>query len=656
MRERLMAIPPAAAVCFSLLALATLGVYGQLLAFDFVDYDDPFFVVKNAFVRNGFSAEGITWALTTGAQSNWHPLTWYSHMLDAELFGLNSAGHHATALGLHVANTLLVFGVLRAMTGATWRSAAVAGLFSLHPLHVENVAWVSARGNILSTFFGLIALAFYVRHVQGRQSIRLAKDLRIQSYGIVLACFVLSLMAKPMWIMLPFALLILDYWPLGRFRGGPSAVVGAGAAPNAANRHSPLELVREKFPLFAIGGIATLVTYAVQSAGNNTAAHSAVGTMPLVLRISNAIVSYVQYLGKTLWPAELSPLYPHPFMAGSGGAPWSVAETLAAAALLLVITAVAIRLRSRRPYALVGWLWFVGTLLPVIGFIQIGMQGMADRYTYIPLIGLFVAFVWAAGDLAGRAGRLGRVAVSTAMVLLLAASGVASYLQSQHWADGQSLSRRVIEVTPGNPTMLVSGAAPLARQGNYKEAKEFYQRALETHPGFGLAHIGLGQIHLDQGHTRRAIKDFRKAVAPDPKNSYYQYRLGVALAQAGQVDEALAKFEAALKHLAERQTAMDPDPVDLHLMIGNAHHVRGRVDEALRSYRKGLKLAPERAADFQGWIEQAESEQNLAARLPRLARSSAKPKATPARYTQPATSPLTVPRRFRGGGASVRGF
>ena len=638
MRQRLMAIPPAVAVCFSLLALATLGVYAQLLAFDFVDYDDPFFVVKNAFVHNGFSAEGITWALTTGAQSNWHPLTWYSHMLDVELFGLNSAGHHATALALHVANTLLVFGVLRAMTGATWRSAAVAGLFSLHPLHVESVAWVSARGNILSTFFGLIALAFYVRHVQGRTSVGLAKGLRIQSYGIVLACFVLSLMAKPMWIMLPFALLLLDYWPLGRFRGGPSSVVETGSAPNSANRHSPVELVREKFPLFAIGGIATLVTYVVQSAGNNTAAHSAVGTMPLVLRVANGLVSYVRYLGKTLWPAELSPLYPHPFMAGSGVTPWSVGETLAALALLLLITGVAIRLAGRRPYALVGWLWFVGTLLPVIGFIQIGAQGMADRYTYIPLVGLFIAFVWGAGDLARHAGRPGRVAVSTAMVLLLVASGAASYLQSKHWADGRSLSRRVVEVTPGNPTMLVSGAAHLARQGNYEEAKEFYRRALATRPGFGLAHLGLGQIHLDQGHTRRAIRDFRKAADADPQNSYFQYRLGVALAQVGQIEEALTKFENALEHLSERPTVRGPDRVDLHLMIGNAHHMRGRVDDALRSYRKGLELAPERAADFQGWIERAESEQNLAVRLPRMARSAAKMKSTPARYTQPSRS------------------
>ena len=225
MRARLMAISPAAAVCFSLLVLATLGVYAQLMAFGFVDHDDPLFVVNNAFVHQGFSAEGITWALTTGAQSNWHPLTWFSHMLDVELFGMNSSGHHATALALHVANTLLVFGVLRAMTGATWRSAAVAGLFSLHPLHVESVAWISARGNILSTFFGLIALVFYVRHVQGFDRVRLASSLRVRSTAIVLSCFALSLMAKPMWIMLPFVLLMLDYWPLGRLRGGPAPAV-----------------------------------------------------------------------------------------------------------------------------------------------------------------------------------------------------------------------------------------------------------------------------------------------------------------------------------------------------------------------------------------------------------------------------------------------
>ena len=391
-----------------------------------------------------------------------------------------------------------------------------------------------------------------------------------------------------------------------------------------------------------------MITYVVQTAGNNTLAHSASGTMPLVLRLANGIVSYSQYLWKTLWPADLSPLYPHPFMEGNGAVPWHAFEIVGAVALLVAITAIAVGLRGRRPYLLVGWLWFVGTLVPVIGFVQVGLQGMADRYTYIPLIGLFVALAWGAGDLAQRTGRWGRVAVSTAMALLLVASAGASYLQSRHWADGESLSRRVVEVTPGNPLMLVSLGFNLARQGRNDEARGFYLRALETNPRFGLAYIGLGQIHLENGRTWRAISDYRKAADPQPENSYFQYKLGVALAQVGQVEEALAKFETALEHLPVHPTGMDPDPADLHLMIGNAHHMRGRVDAALQSYRKGLEVAPERAADFRGWIERAEQEQNFAAHLPRLARGSVRMNGTPARYTAPTTSP----RGFRGSGAT----
>lgn len=640
MRARLMAMSPAAAACFSLLALTTTALYAQLLTFDFVHYDDLFFVVENARVQGGFSPESVYWAFTSGSLANWHPLTWFSHMLDVEFYGLDPSGHHATALGLHVANTLLFFVILRAMTGATWRSAAVAGLFSLHPLHVESVAWVSARGNILSSFLGLVALGSYVAYARGTTTLRPMVALRIQTYGIVLVFFALSLMAKPMWIALPFVLLLLDYWPLGRVQGGPAAARTAEGTSCPGLRLSPSQLVKEKIPLFAIGLVSMVITYATQTASGSAVNQ---GSVPLVFRFANVVVSYVQYLGKTLWPADLSPLYPHPFVQGSGAVPWTTLQAVGSLALVVAITLLVLRLRDRRPYALVGWLWFVGTLVPVIGFVQIGVHTIADRYTYIPLVGIFIAFVWGAGEVAERTGRAGRAAVVTALALVIAVLGAVSYSQSQHWQNSYTLSSRAIDVTPNSPSMLVSLAADLVERGDEAGALELYQRALEVSPDYAPIHTGLGQFHQNRGEATKAIAHFQIALESNPANSYFRYKLGVAFAEYGQIDEALGMFEVALEELAERP--MDPHPAELHLMIGNALHLQGNVGKAAQNYRRGLELAPERSAEFRHWIERAEREQRLAARPPRLARRKALESAVSASFTARPMSGFGLPGR-----------
>ena len=267
MRARLLGLSPVAVFCFGLLGLGTAAVYAQLLTFGFISYDDPYLVVNNERVKAGLTAVNFSWALTSGFLSNWHPLTWMSHMLDVELFGMQAEGHHATSLLIHVFNTLLLFGILRAMTGSSWKSAAVAALFSVHPLHVESVAWISTRGNILSTFFGLMALALYVSYVHGTKFVRFIGGFKISTAHIAALFFAFSLMAKPMWITLPFILLLLDYWPLGRMRGGPEPLLTSSGTPEL--RHSPLALIREKIPLFAITLAGMVITYAVQYSGGN---------------------------------------------------------------------------------------------------------------------------------------------------------------------------------------------------------------------------------------------------------------------------------------------------------------------------------------------------------------------------------------------------
>jgi hypothetical protein len=439
-------------VCLGL-ALAVLVVFLPATRHEFVNYDDLEYVTQNGHVQAGLMWESVAWALSSTQASNWHPLTWLSHMLDCQLYGLKAGGHHLTNLLLHAVNTLLLFLVLRQMTGATWRSAFVAALFGLHPLHVESVAWVAERKDVSSTLFWMLTLwtyALYVARGEGggargeggasnlrsaqhatqitRPSSGLTQSATLH-YSLALVCFALGLMAKPMLVTLPFVLLLLDYWPLGRLQRSTS------------NAQLPMirRLIYEKLPFFALALASSLVTFVVQRKGG---AVSSLTTLSVGARIANAAVSYARYLGKTFWPDNLSVLYPHP-------GHWLVWQVAGAGLLLAGGTAGALALRRRRPYLPVGWLWYVGTLVPVIGLVQVGIQSMADRYMYVPAIGVFIMLAWGLWDLtAGWRGQ--RVALATGGAVALACCGAVTRSQVGYWTNSETLFRRAVQVTKKN--------------------------------------------------------------------------------------------------------------------------------------------------------------------------------------------------------------
>ncbi len=522
------------------LAAAALAVFWPVLHHDFINYDDDVYVTENPEVRAGLTLDGLRWAWTTSHAANWHPLTWISHMLDCELFGLDPRGHHLTSLIAHVLNSQLLFLLLRRMTGAVWRSALVAVLFAVHPLHVESVAWVAERKDVLSTLFGLLTLLAYARYAERPRPARFAW------VSLLLA---LGLTAKPMLVTLPFLLLLLDHWPLGRSRN-----------------ESWRRLVVEKLPLFGLAALSGVVTIAVQRAGG------ALGSMelyPLGARISNAVVSCAGYLRKMVWPADLAVFYPHP---GSEWVPWRVA---AAAAVILAVSVLAVRMRRRHPALLTGWLWYLVTLAPVIGFIQVGQQAMADRYTYLPLIGVFAGIVWIVPDLRSRrvlAATAG-VAAGVTIVALIAAARA----QVGHWRDSVTLFRHALEVTENNHIAHNSLGVELRRLGRETEAMEHYREALRVRPGDADAHYNLGLSLAEQGRTDEALEHFRSAARARPGFAKAHYNCGTLLAERGQ-------WERAVAHL-RRVVALDPGYAEAHYNLGAALYFQGRYAEAWRQMR-----------------------------------------------------------------------
>jgi hypothetical protein len=430
------------------LAILTLAAFLPSLGNGFINLDDGIYVTGNPMVKQGLTREGFAWAWTGNVANNWHPLTVLSHMLDCTLFGLNAAGHHGTSLLLHVANVLLLFEVLRRMTGALGRSAAVAGLFAVHPLHVESVAWVAERKDVLSALFWILAMGAWARY---------ARQPSIGRYLLVALMMVLGLMAKPMVVTLPFALLLLDVWPLRRVRIG--------------------WLIMEKLPLLALSAVASLVTLRYQ-----TTSLVPLEVLPWRLRLANAAISYVVYLGKTILPRKLAVFYPIPIEIPA----W---KAMGAAVLILALTALAIWKARKAPWFLVGWLWFLGTLVPVIGLIQVGRQAMADRYTYIPSIGLFLAICW--GLPALSANRRWRTALAGATVLVLLVLAAATWVQVRHWRNSATLFQHALAVTRGNYVAHVALAKALAAKRDWTGAAEHYREALALRPYLREARIGL---------------------------------------------------------------------------------------------------------------------------------------------------------------------
>jgi tetratricopeptide (TPR) repeat protein len=528
----------------SLLFIGVAVLYWPATRFDFINVDDEPYVTDNRHVQAGLSGESVRWAFTTGETRLWHPLTWLSHMLDVQLHGMAPGGHHLTSVLLHAANAALVFVVLTKMTGAPRRSAIVAALFGLHPLRVESVAWVAERKDVLSGLFFLLTLWAYAEHA--RRPTR-------RGLGVVAILFAAGLMAKPMLVTLPFVLLLLDYWPLSRFAAGWRS------------------LVLEKVPFIVMAVAATVVGVLV-----GRGSLSSVDELTIMSRVSNAVVAYASYLGKTLWPTGLAVFYPRPDA-------WPMEDVVGAALLLAAITALAVAARHRCPYLPVGWFWFVGTLLPVIGLLQVGEQAMADRFTYIPSIGLFIALVWGSAELVRR-WRLPAAVAAGATIAVLGALAATSSAQLAYWRDSSTLLAHAVNVTSSNWFAENNLGYALSDQGKVEEAIAHYQAALRIKPGYVDALNNLGYELFKQNRVDEAIAHFRAALQTWPDYLPVLNNLSEALLRQGKIEEATPYIDAALK-------ASPDSAVAIH-NLGTALALQGRIDEAADRFRAALRLSP----------------------------------------------------------------
>lgn len=501
-----------------MLAALTIATYAAVRGFDYVELDDPVYVTENAQVRAGLTLEGVRWAFTTGTAANWHPLTWLSHMLDVSLFGVSPGPHHLVNLVLHVTSTLLLFLVLNRMTASPWRSGFVAAVFALHPLHVESVAWVAERKDVLSGCFWMLTMAAYVEYVR-RPSLRMAA---------VTGIFALGLMAKPMLVTLPFVLLLLDLWPLKRWsRSEPRALI---------------PLVKEKLPLFVLTAASSVITVVVQSRGG---AMAALQTVPLGLRIENAITSATAYLSKTIWPVDLSLLYSLPAQVPASRVAVSVL-------VLAAITVLAFRSMSTRPFLLVGWLWYLGTLVPVSGIIQVGVQAMADRYTYIPMIGVAIMVAWAPGPSVVRSSA-GRAIVAAAGLILIVAMAARTKAQLPVWQNNVTLFTAATMHTMGvdEYTAHLALAPTLMQEKRFDEARAHYERAKDLRTKSAEATHGVGLAYLHAGRIAEAIGPLEEAVSLAPEDPNPRSDLAVSYVRANRIDDAIREYR--------RLTALRPN-------------------------------------------------------------------------------------------------
>ncbi len=552
-----------------ILITAVLLVYWQVGDHEFINYDDNAYITDNAQVQKGLTSKGIIWAFTTSHTGNWHPLTWISHMLDCELYGLNPEGHHLTNVLFHMANAILLFVVLRWMTGAIWRSGLVAALFALHPLHVESVAWVAERKDVLSTFFWMLTMVAYVHYVNRPGGKR---------YLLVLITFSLGLMAKPMLVTLPFVLLLLDYWPLNRFK--PRAVPGSvedqplGFRSSGDDKSPILKAVMEKTPLFLMSLFSCVVTVmAQQEAG----AISTLEIVPFKLRIANGLVSVVAYMGKMIWPQDLAVFYPHPV------SDLQIWKPVVAGLFLLILSTVALWVAQRCRYVLVGWLWYLGTLVPVIGLVQVGEQAMADRYTYVPLIGLFIVVVWGFADLVkGWRSRRWVVSVSAAVMVLALMAG--SWLQVAHWKNSVRLFKHALDATSNNYVAHYTLGNALALQGNLTGSVSHYNKALQIHPNFAEAHNNLGNALALQGNLTGAISHYNKALQINPDHAEAHRNLAVGLDRQGRHQEAIQHYAEVLR--------ISPHDAQSHNNLGVALAEQGRLKEAVAHFTEALRIDP----------------------------------------------------------------
>lgn len=604
----------------ALVVLATLAAFWPVLQNGFVNYDDPDYVTSNSMVRSGLTWPGVRWALTTGHAANWHPVTWLSHMADVSLFGVNPAAHHAVSLLIHSVDALLLFFLLRNLTGATGRSGFVAALFAVHPAHVESVAWISERKDVLSTAFWLLTMVAYVAWVRRRGAGR---------YLVVLLLFAAGLASKPMLVSLPLVLLLIDYWPLKRWEGTSFPTLLRVAPPDR------MGLVGEKAALLLMAAASSIATIVAQRAGGAMRSFE----YPLATRLANALVSCVRYLRMLVWP-ELAVFYPYPRDATSA------VTALAAGALVVAMSVAAIRFRRRAPYLFVGWFWFVITLLPVLGLVQVGKQALADRYTYVPFIGLFIAIAWGADALAAR-WRPGRYALRAAAVAAVVVLVLATRAQVRVWKNSETLFLNALENTkdnylahinlgnyyvqegrpddavghlrdaerirPDEPEVHVNLGYALLVLDRREEAARSFERVLQLDPDNAVALNNLARLRFLDGDVADALRLYRATVAARPDWAEGRRRLAIAMLMQGETDSALRELERATaldpsdteaRWLADGVRALgrkgDPWADELRRYLAGAHREaamalrrRGRIKEALASIRKALDLVPD---------------------------------------------------------------
>ena len=578
-RPRSTHIPGLGAALAAGLVVLTWAAFSGVLHNSFVNYDDDVYVTGNAHVLDGLDGKSVSWAFTTFDAANWHPITWLSHMLDVQVFGLDAGRHHLVSLLLHAANAVLLFLVLLRMTGAHWRSAFVAGLFAVHPLHVESVAWIAERKDLLSTLFWLLTVAAWLRFVPSKTA---------AAYALVLALFALGLMAKPMLVTLPLTLMLMDVWPLKR-----------------AMRPT---LWQEKVPLFAMSAASAIITFVAQRSGG---AMRSLSGLAFFARAGNAAESYVWYLAKTVWPTSLACFYPHPGTIRLGPA-------IGASLLIVGVTALAARLRNRAPYLAFGWAWYLVTLVPVIGLVQVGAQAAADRYTYVPLVGPFVAVAWGLAELV-EAHPPVRLAVAGLCAACVAALVPVTRTSVGYWHDNVSLFTRALAVTSNNGLAHNNLGLALAGQGLTDQAIAHYREALWIHPDYVEARSNLGAALHQLGRDAEAAEELKAALAIDPKSVEAQVNLGNAMAGIGRPDEAIERYREALRlrpgnaeaqrNLGvmldrigrhdeailelERAVRLRPGDPSARLGYGNALAAAGRTDEALAQMDAALRLQPD---------------------------------------------------------------
>jgi tetratricopeptide (TPR) repeat protein len=582
----------------ALLMAVTMALYWPSVHHDFINYDDPEYVSANPRVLAGLSASNTCWALGAGTAANWHPLTWLSLMLDVSLFGKKAAGMHFTNVAFHAANAALLFWLLWRLTGATWRGAVVAALFAWHPAHVESVVWVAERKDVLSAFFGFAALIFYARYAQNSEGRRQRTEVRENfclspAYWLAWICFALGLMSKPMLVTWPFVLLLLDFWPLERWKSG-----------------CVWPLIFEKIPFFTLALAASVVTFLVQKQGGAVAV---VASLSWDERAANALISYGRYLGMIFWPTDLAIFYPHP-------AHWPLAEMLLAGIVLGGISFAAWGRRRQQPFFLMGWLWYGGTLVPVIGMVQVGAQAMADRYTYIPSVGVFIMVVWGVHELV-RHHQNRMIALSATGFTALILCAALTRHQLRYWQNSETLFRHALSVTRDNFIIHYDLGFTLDAAGKIDEAINQYEKALainsdeaDIHSGLGVAltqknltdeaiqqfqealrlkpndaqtHDDLGLVLNTQGDTDAAIRQFQESFRLQPDFVPAHYDLGVVLNQQGHIDAAISQFETAIQ--------FEPNNAKARYNLGNALAKQGQVDAAMGQFQEVIRVQPENA-------------------------------------------------------------